>query len=239
LIRDNKGLFTDEKFDALLIGLFEYLEAPLSNMTVEKAQDVKAQILATVKLLLKKNRESFQPHVSRGLESLLATRAAYDARTHIVAGLELLSDELAALGDASEMVMTLTKKLNAAAATNPPPGTATPPRQSSDGKSNNASSSSARTLSMGMHILREIVDSRPATFVPSESELSQLCQLAAACLDSADSAVRMDAVQLCVAVHARVGDPALWKALGPGVKDDPKSLIMYYVAKRQREKGAA
>lgn len=238
LIRDNKGLFTDEKFDALLTGLFEYLEAPLSNLTVEKAQDVKAQILATIKILLKKNRDNFQPHVSRGLESLLVTRAAYDARTHIVAGLELLSDELAALGDASEMVVTLTRKLDAAAAAVSSSGAGTPPDGQNQAQST-TTSSSYRTLSMGMHILREIVDSRPATFVPSDSELAQLCHLAAACLDSADSGVRMDAVQLCVALYARVGGPALWKALGPGVKDDPKSLITYYVAKRQRERTAA
>ncbi len=30
IIRDNKAIFTDEKFDALLRGLFEFLESPLA-----------------------------------------------------------------------------------------------------------------------------------------------------------------------------------------------------------------
>ena len=52
--------------------------------------------------------------------------------------------------------------------------------------------------------------------------------------ESSDSGVRMDAVQLCVALHGRVGETSFWAAMD-GVKDDPKSLITYYIVKRQRE----
>ncbi len=48
----------------------------------------------------------------------------------------------------------------------------------------------------------------------------------------------MDAVQLCVALHARVGDARFWEYL-KGVKDDPKSVITYYIVKRQREEGSS
>ena len=44
----------------------------------------------------------------------------------------------------------------------------------------------------------------------------------------------MDAVQLCVSLHARIGENKFWTSLG-GVPDDPKSLITYYIVKRQRE----
>jgi CLIP-associating protein 1/2 len=44
----------------------------------------------------------------------------------------------------------------------------------------------------------------------------------------------MDAVQLCVAMHARVGEKKFWSVM-KGVEDDPKSLITYYIVKRQRE----
>ncbi|KAG6023833.1 hypothetical protein E4U41_001923, partial [Claviceps citrina] len=107
LIRDSRTVFTGDRFDALLLGLFQYLEDALPGMAAEKAQDVKAQILSTIKLLLRKDRAGFQPHVSRGLESLLETRAGYDSRAHVVSGLELLADELVALGDGSEMVTVL------------------------------------------------------------------------------------------------------------------------------------
>lgn len=216
LIRENRAVFTDDKFDALLLGLFEFLEAPLTNLAPEKVSDVKAQILATIKLLLKKQRDSFQPHVSRGLASLITTRSGYDSRTHIVSGLELLAGELVTLGDPAEIVVTMTKLL----------------REIKD-----ASSEGSRSLSTGLHILKELLETRES-FVPSESERGQLAGLAARCLESADSAVRMGAVQLCVALHGRIGDGPFWEAV-KDAKDDPKNLITYYIAKRQREAAAA
>lgn len=215
ILRDNKASFTDEKFESLLLGLFEYLEAPLSDFAPEKVQDVKAQILATIKLLLKKERENFQPHVSRGLESLLATRSGYDARTHIVSGLELLADELVTLGDAQEIAAVLTKRLGGM----------------------DMDTSGSRSLSMGLHVLKEMIDSRTA-FVPTDAELTNLAGLCGRCLESSESGVRMDAVQLCVALHARVGDARFWDYM-KGVKEDPKSLITYYIVKRQRETATA
>lgn len=212
LLRDSKGIFTDDKFEALLLGLFQYLEDPLPAVAPEKAQDVKAQILTTIKLLLKKERDNFQPHVSKGLESLLETRAAYDTRAHIVSGLELLADELVTIGDGSEIVVVLTKRL-----------------QTCD----DAAAEDSRILSTGLHVLRAMLDKR-TTFVPNDSELAQLASLARRCLDSTDSGVRHDAVQLCVALHSRIGEATFWEAL-KDVKADPKNLITYYIARRQRE----
>ncbi|KAM7183780.1 protein STU1 [Rhypophila sp. PSN 637] len=218
VVRDNKAVFTDDKFDALLTGLFEFLESPMTDSQIppEKIQDVRAQILATIKLLLKKMRDNFQPHVSRGLESLLRARAGYDGRTHIVSGLELLADELVTLGDASEMTLVLSRMLGAMDVDNPV---------------------GFRSLSMGLHVLKQLIEAR-TQFVPSESELATLAQLSSRCLESQESAVRMDAVQLCVALHGRVGDARFWESM-KGVRDDPKSLITYYIVKRQRERDAA
>lgn len=212
IIRDNKAVFTDDKFDSLLTGLFGFLESPLAQLTAEKAQDVKAQVLATIKLLLKRMRDNFQPHVSRGLESMLRSRANYDGRTHMVSGLELLADELVTLGDASEITVVLTRMLSGTDAADAP---------------------GSRPLSMGLHVLKEMVDAKPA-FMPSDAELGSLSGLALRCLDSPESGVRMDAVQLCVALHARVGEQLFWEAMR-GIKDDPKNLITYYIVKRQRE----
>ncbi|KAI1334822.1 ARM repeat-containing protein [Xylariaceae sp. FL0016] len=214
LIRDNRVEIDDKKFETMVTGLFEYLESPLNNLAAEKVQDVKAQILGTIKLLLKKDRSSFQPYISRALESLLRTRTCYDARTHIVSGLELLADELVAIGDADEIVVTMTKDLGQM----------------------DLDTSGYRSLSMGLHVLKELIESKPQ-FMPSDNEVSGLADLASRCLDSKESGVRMDAVQLCVALHARLGEARFWDAM-KGVKDDPKSLITYYVVKRQRETGA-
>lgn len=215
LIRDNKAPLSDEKFDALLVGLFEYLEARLTNLSPEKDLDVKAQILGTIKLMYKKDREAFRPLVPKGLEAILATRSCYDARTHIVSGLELLADELVTLSDPTQTTDTITTQL----------------------QNKEMTLEGCRTLSMGLHVLKEILDVKKE-FVPSDEEVGSMCTLAARCLESSESGVRMDAVQLCVSVHARVGESRFWGALG-GLKDDPKSLITYYIVKRQREVAAA
>jgi CLIP-associating protein 1/2 len=212
-------LITDDKFGALVQGLFDFLESPLAHLAPEKAQDVKAQVLATIKLLLKRMRPAFQPHVSRGLESLLRARAAYEGRTHMVSGLELLAADLAALGDASEIVLVLSRMLGAL-----------------DVDAAMGGGGPGRSLSMGLHVLKEMMDARGAGFSPSDAELEALAALASRCLESLESAVRMDAVLLCVALHARVGDARFWEAV-KGVKEDPKSLITYYIVRRQRELG--
>ncbi|KAJ2972994.1 hypothetical protein NUW58_g9054 [Xylaria curta] len=215
LIRENKLPFADDKFNALLIGLFEYLESPLDGLASQKVQDIKAQVLATIKLILKLHSNDFQPHVSRGLEALLRTRSSYEARTHIVAGLELLADELVHIGDAEEITVTMTRSLG---------------RMDLD-------TTGYRGLSMGLHVLKELIDSRPS-FVPTEGQVAGLTSLANRCLESKESGVRMDAVQLCVALHARLGDAKFWESMKT-VRDDPKSLITYYVVKRQRETKSA
>ncbi|EGR51990.1 uncharacterized protein TRIREDRAFT_103745 [Trichoderma reesei QM6a] len=214
LIRDPRTVFTDQRFEALLVGLFQYLEDPLADLPADKAQDVKAQILTTIKLLLRKERKNFQPHVSRGLESLLQARGSYDTRAHVVSGLELLADELVTLSDGSETAVVLTRRLQSCSDT---------------------TVEGCRTLSMGLHVLKEMLDKRPE-YVPTHKELLRLTGLAGRCLESTDSGVRMDAVKLCVALHARVGEAAFWEGMAE-IRDDPKSLITYYIVKKQREDG--
>lgn len=215
LLRDPKTPLPDDKLEALVTGLFQFLEDPLPSLQADRAQDVKAQILATIKLLLKRERNSFQPYVTKCLESLLQTRSVYDGRAHIVSGLELLAEDLASMGDASEIAIVLSSRLQACADDTP---------------------EHCRTLSMGLRVMRELLSDskRSAPFAPSEVELSKLASVAGRCLESSDSGVRMDAVQLCVALHGRVGETSFWAAMD-GVKDDPKSLITYYIVKRQRE----
>lgn len=215
LLRDSKMSFPDDrKFESLLLGLFDFLEDSLSSTPPAKALDVKAQILATVKLLLRKERSRFQPHVSRGLEALLQSRSAYDSRAHIVSGLEILANELVSLGDGAEVVVVLTTSL----------------QDCSD-----ATTEGCRSLTMGLHVLGQMLDRR-GDYVPSAGETGRLAALSVRCIESADSGVRMAAVQLCVALHARVGEEAFWATL-EGVRDESKSLITYYIVKRQREQG--
>ncbi|RDA84138.1 hypothetical protein CP532_0108 [Ophiocordyceps camponoti-leonardi (nom. inval.)] len=223
LIRDPKTALPEEKLEPLAIGLFRYLEDPLESLPADKAQDVKAQMLATIKLLLKREREAFRPFVAQGLESLLVARSCYDGKAHVVSGLELLADDLVLLGNGAELMTRLGRRL-----------------QSCD----DASTASCRTLSMGLHVVRSLVEKSPSLKAdddaPEEQEQEDqgleemMVSLARRALSSPDSGVRMEAVKLCVELHRALGDAPFWAAV-EGIADDPKSLITYYIVKRQRE----
>jgi len=211
LLRDKQSFLDKARFEALLQGLFDYLEAPLTNLSPEKVQDIKAQILVTINLMLKKDREAFRPYVPRALQSLLVTRSCYDARAHIVNGLLVLSEELVALSNAEQTTDYLINVLQKEEMT--PEG--------------------CRTLSMGLHVLKALLTAI-VDFSPSDTEIDSMAKLTMRCLDSTESGVRQDAVQLCVALHSRIGDQKFWESMG-GVKAGPKSLITYYIVKKERE----
>ncbi|KFZ07624.1 hypothetical protein V501_06277, partial [Pseudogymnoascus sp. VKM F-4519 (FW-2642)] len=99
------------RFDALLSGLFTYLAGPATALAPEKVQDVKAQILATIRAMLRKDREAFAARGEEGIAALLAARARYEGRAHIVAGLEVLAQELVGLGDADSVAETVVRRL--------------------------------------------------------------------------------------------------------------------------------
>ncbi|KAM3065528.1 suppressor of tub2 mutation [Clarireedia jacksonii] len=212
MIRDNKTAWSEDRFSTLLLVLFEYLEEPLTNLTPEKVQDVKAQILATIKLMYKKDREPFRPHIAKGFHSILVTRSCYDARAHIVSGLELLADELVTLANPQDTIQTILSTL----------------------QHEEMTLEGCRKLSMGLHVLKQTLDVKKE-YELNDEEVEGICQLAAKCLGSSESGVRLDAVVLCVSTHARIGETRFWDVLGERVKGDPKSLIMYYIVKRQRE----
>lgn len=211
IIRESKSEWSEGKFGILLSGLFDYLEAPLSSLAPEKRQDVKVQVLATIKLMFKKDIEAFRPYLTKGLESLLKIRSAHDSRTYIVSGLELLSSELITICEPSSTVNSILAQL----------------------EMQDTTETGFRCLNMGLHMLKELFIIK-TSFVPSETQLSELSKLAIKCLNSEDSGVRMDSVQLCVAIHGRVGGEIFWKVLD-GMRDDPKSLITYYIVKQQKE----
>ncbi|TGO15687.1 hypothetical protein BTUL_0037g00390 [Botrytis tulipae] len=212
MIRDNKAVWGEGRFPALLLGLFEYLEEPLTNLSPAKVQDVKAQILATVKLLYKNYREYFRPHIAKGFHSILVTRSCYDARAHIVSGLELLADELVTLANPKETVPTILDSLS----------------------NEEMTLEGCRKFSMGLHILKQTLDIKSDVEL-EDAEIDSILELAAKCLESKESGVRLDAVVLCVSTHARIGEARFWSGIGGRVSGDPKSLITYYIVKRQRE----
>lgn len=207
----------ESRFDALLSGLFAYLAGPAAALAPEKVQDVKAQILATIRAMLRKDRDAFAARGEEGIAALLAARARYEGRAHIVAGLEVLAQELVGLGDADKVAGVVVRRL----------------------EGEDMGVEGCRTLSMGLRMLTGLLESPASSggaWVPGDSRAGEMGRLAGRCLESGNSGVRMDGVGLCVSMHAAVGERAFWEVMG-GVGGGAKSLITYYIVKRQREAG--
>ncbi|RKF57525.1 Protein stu-1 [Golovinomyces cichoracearum] len=211
IIRESRLEWTGNKAGILISGLFDYLEAPLISLPIEKKQDVKVQALATVRLMFQKDPDAFRPYIARGIESLLTARSAYDSRAHIVSGLEILSSDLIRICEPLSTISSILRQL----------------------QTQEESQEGYRSVSMGLHILKELLNLK-TKFLPSEAQLNDLSELTIKCLSNSDSGVRMDAVHLCVAIHSKVGGENFWKVL-EGMSNDPKSLITYYIVKQQKE----
>lgn len=213
-IRDNKT-YPDDKFEALLVGLFGYLEAPLNAITPEKEEDLKLQILSTIKLMLKHNREAFTPYIPRGLEALLQTRSRYKTSQRISNILEGVSEDFVVLADAQQTINSLTPSLLEV----------------------DMSGEGYQKLMLGSYVLEQLLKKSPP-YMPEDAEIQELGKLAVKCLNSKDSGVRMRASSFCVPFHGRVGDQRFWKAID-GVEDGSKSLLTYYIERGAREASPA
>lgn len=198
-------LWSEGRFDTLLVALYNHLEAPLKDLAPEKAQDVKAQLLTTIKIMLKKNKSAVGARASKGIDSLLVARAQHEAREHIVPGYELLAKELIQIGDQSTLADTIIARLQA----------------------QESSPQGQRTLTMGLQTLSKMMDN--ASFEPTNKQVEKMGVLGAKCISSSDSGVRKSAMAFCCkSLHDRIGDDAFWRLMG-GCDEDLKKLMTYYL----------
>ena len=198
-------LWADNRFNTLLGALFGHLKAPLKELAPEKAQDVKAQLLTTIKIMLKKNRDAVGELAPEGIDSLLVARAQHEARAHIVPGYELLAKDLIQIGESDKIAHTIISRLQSQ-------------EQSHEGN---------RTLTMGLQTLSKMMDT--TDFNPSAKQIEQMGVLGTKCIRSSDSGVRKSAMEFCcLSLHSRIGDEQFW-GLMDGADEDLKKLMTYYL----------
>lgn len=97
LIRDREDVWEGGgKFDELLELLLETLESPNRNDSIAtnaRAQDqLKAQVLMTIRLLLRREVKYFSTYYPRALTALISARKHHISTSHIVSGLEEVSE---------------------------------------------------------------------------------------------------------------------------------------------------
>lgn len=89
---------------------------------------------------------------------------------------------------------------------------------------------------MGLKCLSVLVKSAQLQALNTDGRFKRLGRLAKRSLDSQDAEVRKSAVQMCVEMHARIGDmTVLFEEVLEGLPGGHQNLLVYYIKRRERE----
>lgn len=226
LIRGQEDIWEDGvKFDELLLPLLENLESPNvddSKRGFGRGQDLKTQVLMTIRLLQQFQPNYFSAHYSRALCAIILARQHYNSTSHMVCGLEETSETIVAQCDPLPSVDAVLDLLEVE------------PHDDSD------------TLFMSLYVLAGLlhrVSSLASSNPDSRDESTILHQnvrlghVAAKCLSNTNPDVRRGVVEFVLELYDAVRDKARFWSLIDGVGEDHRSLITYYLARREKAYG--
>ncbi|KKY23060.1 putative heat repeat containing protein [Diplodia seriata] len=223
----------DQRFGELLIALLDYLEAPVDTKTPNiKAQNLKTQVLGTIRAMLTLHRKKSGPYYARALCSVLASRSQWDTASHITTDIEKTAEEIVKNGQTSDLITGILEYLDSA-------NTPTSPSSavSSDQSRPASASPSPRTVTLALQTLSSLLQLSAAKNVAvSDGQAQQLGRLAVKFLGSLDPDVRRADMDFCVQLHERLGgeqDGGFWKAVS-GADKGHLNLITYYLARRSK-----
>ncbi|KAF2429453.1 ARM repeat-containing protein [Tothia fuscella] len=248
-----------QRFGDLLLALLDYLETPNETLksgsgsgggsgtsnssAITKVQNLKTQVLATIRAMLSIHRKEAAPYYSRALCSVLAARRQFEEAMHITSDIEKTADDIVKYGqplDSLNAVLDMIESLNT-------PTTPLPLSPSSESSHVSAASSSpnspshttaftSRTIVLSLSILGSLLSAAQSRNVSvSQSQTQRLGQLALRFLHDSDSDVRRADLEFCLALFDGLGGEkgeGFWKALGGGVGEGHVNLITYYLARK-------
>ncbi len=216
LVKSSHDIWEDGvKFGDLLLALLDYLEVSSDGARpgVGKVQDLKTQVLVTVRTMLNKNRKFFAPFYPRALCALLSARKNYDSTSHIVSGLEETAEDIVSYCRPDECIEAVLNLL----------------------ETEEKSEIGNRTWTMGLHVLAGLLHNVPQqqARLPKD-EIERLGRLAVSCLDDLNSEIRRAVVDCSLELHDQVGSKSEFWDIMAGAKEDHRNLITYYIARRDQ-----
>lgn len=233
MVKSNQDIWgtDDEKFGELLLASLDYLEAAPDSLKapIAKTANLKVQALATIRAMLSLYRKETAKYFSRVLCTLLRTKAQYENTSHIATDLEATADEIVKYGQTSNCIDAVLALLEESVSSLP---RASPQAKGSE---NTMATASNRTVTMGLGTLASLIAiSADKNVALPDEQTSRLGRLAVKCLDDVDADVRKADVELCLALHRRIGseNEAFWKVVA-GAREQHLNLLTYYVAKRK------
>lgn len=258
LIRSREDIWEDGvKFDELLQPLLENLESPNidnGDGKTARAQDqIKTQVLMTIRLLHQNHPKYFSRYYSQTLCAIILARKHHHPTSHIVCGLEETSESIVAQCDPEPCIdavldlletetsarsdgtlftgfYVLAGLLHRVCPTSPTRPLLSPP----------SSSSSTSTFS-NPSSPQESQSTPFATLLPPTQQ-TRLGHLAAHCLSDTNPDIRRAVMEFALELHDAVGGGegagSFWRLL-KGASEDQRSLITYYLVRRDRGYGGS
>jgi CLIP-associating protein 1/2 len=199
------------KFDELLLPLLDYLESPNDDSTPRsaKAQDLKTQVLVTVRSLLQHQPDYFSGYYPRAISAVLATRKQYTSTSHIVCGLEDTAEAIIAKCDPEKCIDAVLDFLET---------------ERSEG---------AET--MGLYVLAGLLhrgQEKDGGLLLTEQQEERLGRMGARCLADTNPDIRRAVIEFVLELHDAVEKDRFWGLVAKG-RDDHRSLITYYLARKR------
>lgn len=205
------------KFDELILPLLDYLETPNDESAPRsiKAQDLKTQVLVTVRLLLKHQPKYFSTYYPRALTAVLATRKHYNSTSHIVCGLEETAESIVYQCDPLPCVDSVLDLL--------------------DAERSGGVDVESNTIFMGLYVLAGLLhraqEQNRATQMSEEQQL-RLGNLGSRCLSDTNPDIRRAVMEFVLELHDSVDERSFW-GLVTGKSEESRSLITYYLARKR------
>ncbi|KAF2639559.1 ARM repeat-containing protein [Massarina eburnea CBS 473.64] len=234
MVKSNQDIWgaDDEKFGELLLSCLDYLEVPAGELKAPpmKVSNLKVQALATIRAMLSLYRQETAKYFSRVLCTLLQTKAQYENTSHIAIDLEATADEIVRYGQTAECLNAVLALIEDSPASTP---SSSPNSRAS---TESAPTASTRTTTMALSTLSSLIQMSGAKNIELKPEqTARLGRLAVRCLDDTDADVRKADIDVCVALHERIGGEKemFWKAVA-GAREQHLNLLTYYLAKRAR-----
>ena len=203
------------KFDELVPPLLEYLEIPNDESTPRtgKAQDLKTQVLVTVRVLLQHQPKFFYTYHARALTAVLAARKHYSSTSHIVCGLEETAESIVHQCDPSQCIDSVLDLLET---------------ERNEGAGTN-------TVFMALYVLAGLLhrgQEKGNTRHLSDEQETRLGRMGANCLSDTNPDIRRAVIEFVLELFDSVDQERFW-GLVMGAKEDHRSLITYYLARKR------
>lgn len=204
------------RFDELLTSLLDNLEAPNedTNSRSSRQQDLRTQVLVTVRLLLKHQPGLFSASHPRAICAILAARRYHQSTSHIVCGLEETAESIVELCDPLPCIDSVLDYLVVERADN----------------------GDADTISMCLYVLAGLLHrcQESKQRIPlSEEQERRLGRVGSGCLADTDPDIRRAVVEFVLELHDAVPQEDTFWRLVAGARDDHRSLITYYLVRKR------